>query len=762
MNYSQSLKKKTILCFLLLVACPYFIFSQTNNYDIGTGIYDITGQIAETNFFGYGDPFHRNTGIKDRQYARAYIIKDSNNNSVVFVSIDKGATFQSVNLAVMEKLNQHYGNLYSDTNVIISATHTHVSPGGYSHYELYNTSTGGYYSVNFNIIVDGIFKAIQQAHNNLAPGRIYYNKGSLTNASINRSLVAYNLNAEANNFPSIDDEMTVLKFIQGSDNEVGMISWFGVHPTNLTKKYKYCSGDNKGYASLQFERLKQSSYGKGNSTFVATFANTNPGDMSPNLNQPHPNDIYTDATGPGSNEEESTEIIGNRQYTKALALYNSASEQLVGSVKAVSRYSDFSNITIAPKFTDGNYQTTCKAALGTSFRAGAEDGRSGIGREGETRSNPTSGSSLDICHMEKPIDILFNLGANDNDPRTPKILPTSIMKIGQLGILAAPGEFTIMAGRRAKATVVENTNIGIQHLVFAGYSDAYAGYVTTREEYASQQYEGASTHFGPWTLAAYRQEFERLASVLENSNNNPWPETEPTPPQKSYLGSDKTVHIFFDDKPLFKSFGSVYENTNSSYNTGETAQVIFWGAHPNNDTKTNDTYLKIQKKIGGNWETKYEDRDFNTKLTWQRDGVANSKITVQWKIKPDTESGHYRIVHSGKWKNGWNGSINPYTGVSKTFYVNSTSSKPQQLQEEKPTLTVNIFPNPNNGNFTLINDTGLFGEYIISNNLGKIVQKGKISKEQYNSLNFNKTNGIYILKVIYENQRVHTSTLIKK
>lgn len=762
MNYLQSLKKKTFFSFLLFTLCSNLIFSQNNNYDIGVGIYDVTGQIAESNFFGYGDPFHRNAGIKDRQYARAYIIKDSNDNSVVFVSIDKGATFQSVNLAVMERLQQYYGNLYNDTNVIISATHTHVSPGGYSHYELYNTATGGYYSVNFNILVDGIFKAIQQAHNNLAPGRIYYNKGSLTNASINRSLVAYNLNTDAGDYPSIDDEMTILKFIQGSNNEVGMISWFGVHPTNLTKKYKYCSGDNKGYASLQFERLKQSSYGKGNNTFVAAFANTNPGDMSPNLNQPHPNDIHTDASGPGSNEEESSEIIGSRQYNKALSLYNSASEQLFGSVKAVSRYSDFSNITVAPKFTDGSYQTTCKAALGISFRAGAEDGRSGIGREGETRSNPTSGSSNDVCHMEKPIDILFNLGANDSNPRTPKILPTSIMKIGQFGILAAPGEFTVMAGRRAKATVAENANTGIQHLVFTGYSDAYAGYVTTREEYASQQYEGASTHFGPWTLAAYRQEFERLASVLVNPNTNPWPTTAPTPPQKSYIGLDKTVHIFFDDKPLFKSFGSVHSDTNSSYNTGETAEVVFWGAHPNNDTKTNDTYLKVQKKIGNQWVTKYEDRDFNTKLIWNRSGVANSKVTVQWKIKANTESGYYRIVHSGKWKNGWNGSINPYTGTSKTFYVNGTASRANVQQTEKTILSANIFPNPNNGSFTLINDSKLTGNYIISNTLGQIIQKGAISNKQYNALYLKGSDGVYLLKVTYANQSTYTATLIKK
>jgi len=36
--------------------------------------------------------------------------------------------------------------------------------------------------------------------------------------------------------------------------------------------------------------------------------------------------------------------------------------------------------------------------------------------------------------------------------------------------------------------------------VIAGLSNGYAHYLTTRYEYAAQQYEGASNIFGPWTL----------------------------------------------------------------------------------------------------------------------------------------------------------------------------------------------------------------------------------------------------------------------
>jgi neutral ceramidase len=40
-------------------------------------------------------------------------------------------------------------------------------------------------------------------------------------------------------------------------------------------------------------------------------------------------------------------------------------------------------------------------------------------------------------------------------------------------------------------------------VVVAGYCNDYASYLTTPEEYALQDYEGASTLFGPNTLGAW-------------------------------------------------------------------------------------------------------------------------------------------------------------------------------------------------------------------------------------------------------------------
>lgn len=47
-------------------------------------------------------------------------------------------------------------------------------------------------------------------------------------------------------------------------------------------------------------------------------------------------------------------------------------------------------------------------------------------------------------------------------------------------------------------------------MVIAGLTNTYSSYITTREEYGAQRYEGASTIYGPSTLDAYIQALHYL------------------------------------------------------------------------------------------------------------------------------------------------------------------------------------------------------------------------------------------------------------
>ena len=120
-------------------------------------------------------------------------------------------------------------------------------------------------------------------------------------------------------------------------------------------------------------------------------------------------------------------------------------------------------------------------------------------------------------HMPKPIVLSPGLLA---PPIIPNILPIQILKIGNLVITGVPGELTTMAGRRLKKTVLDELKgSGADHLALATYANDYSQYITTREEYIMQHYEGASTLFGPHTLRAYQQEFKKLATALKNKTD---------------------------------------------------------------------------------------------------------------------------------------------------------------------------------------------------------------------------------------------------
>jgi neutral ceramidase len=115
----------------------------------------------------------------------------------------------------------------------------------------------------------------------------------------------------------------------------------------------------------------------------------------------------------------------------------------------------------------------------------------------------------------KQIKRLDAAGAIGPEPWSPHVLPVQIVVLGPLAIAAFPGEPTTQAGRRLRRTLEEAlAPRGVTRVVLSGYANAYSGYVTTPEEYDQQAYEGASTHFGRWTLGAYQTYFRALAREL--------------------------------------------------------------------------------------------------------------------------------------------------------------------------------------------------------------------------------------------------------
>ncbi|MFL5356612.1 neutral/alkaline ceramidase [Archangium sp.] len=638
---------------------------------IGSGIYDITGPAAEVGMLGYVELEQQTAGIHQRLRSRAFVIASPcNGKRVVVVSADLGMVFQGVKQQVVQRLRATFGRLYSEDNVLVSATHTHSGPGGFSHYALYNLSTFGFVPQNFEVIVNGIYQSIVLAHEHLAPGHITLAAGELLDTSRNRSPDAYRLNPpeeRARYAYDTDKRMTLLRFTKESGQEVGLINWFAVHATSMGMQYRYISGDNKGYASYLFEKARGTRYTDSGDTFVAAFAQANEGDVTPN--------IHGGEDGGGKDDFESTELSGRKQYERAASLWASATTPLTGGVDYRHVYVKMDDVEVEPAFTGGMAGHTCPAAIGLSMLAGAEDGP-GVGGEGATCaamhdvvSAITCTTTTTPCQAEKPI--VLEMGAMKPFPWSPEVLPLQLVTVGNVALVAVPFELTTMAGRRLRETVrAQLAPAGVTEVVIAGLANAYSGYVATREEYAGQEYEGASTHFGPWTLAALQQHFDALAHALREGSPLP---PGPTPRDLCSQQTRLRPGVLFDDKPLLSHFGDVLVDAHASYARGDTVHVSFWGGHPKNNLHTQGTYLRVQRRTGLLWRDVAYDWDWETKYTWRRayclPTLACSHVILEWTIPPEAAPGTYRLVHEGDWKSGWDGRVRPYRGTSRSFTV---------------------------------------------------------------------------------------------
>ncbi len=526
---------------------------------VGRGIHDVTGPAADGGMMGYAEGDQKSAGIHDRQWARAFIASGRGDGAgrVAFVVVDAGQIFHSVTQGVHERLqaDEELGRHYSFANIVMSATHTHGGAGGHSHHVLYNATIGGFAWQTYDALVHGIFMAIKKAHRNLAPGRILLSKGQLDNANENRQAVGFLQNLE-NRHPALknpfgkdnrDTEMLCLRFEHSNRREIGMFNWFPVHGVSFSKENRLLTGDNKGLAAYLFEREKGTHYpGHGrvgeSSGFVAGFANSNPGDLTANRRTLEPGGWPKN----GGDDEARASMIGGRQYEKARALYEAPvgiRKRLFGPVDYRHMYVAMTSVVVNPPklypydvpgvgFPETQVNppwSTYIGALGIDFAKGTLDGE-GLSQDDVDEFRKLNGIIPDLVteeferrHAPKEVVLTTGTPAIEGLTWTPQILPISILRIGNLAILAVPSEFTSMAGSRLRRTV-ESILPPCTHTIIAGLANDYSGYVTTFEEYIhetvsengvpNQSYESASTQFGGFTLAAYQTKFAELAKSL--------------------------------------------------------------------------------------------------------------------------------------------------------------------------------------------------------------------------------------------------------
>ncbi len=754
---------------------PIYAPEGDGEYLLGVGKADITGPVVEINMMGYADMDQVGTGLRQRLYCRAFIIgsRTEPSDRIVYLVLDTQSGDTAIRHGILEGL-RHLGDdltVYTKNNVAVTGTHSHSGPGAWLNYLLPQITSKGFDKSSYQAIVDGSLLAIRRAHRSLTPGHLSVGSQDLESVNINRSPYAYEANPKTERIrygSDVDKTMTVLRFDRASDGKsMGMLSWFAVHGTSLYGNNTLITGDNKGVAAYLFERSMSSTH----PGFVAGFSQSNVGDTSPNTLGAYCEDTglpcrRNDSTCDGAIKtchgrgpyfyipDQGTKScfeIGRRQFLAAKAIFNKHTSSLLqglpsGSAGTISSFHTFVNLssyTFPSPFSphpNPELLTTCSAALGHSFAGGTTDGPGAFDFRQGTDDNHTSPSQRNplwkiarafvhepssaqiACQAPKPI--LLDVGeATQPYAWTPNVVDIQVLRVGPLLIIVSPGEATTMSGRRwreAIAKAAQSSTLGIEKpiVVLGGPANSYTHYIATQEEYGIQRYEGASTLYGPHTLAAYVNltltYLPYLARPSSDTNRGNIPAGQ-APPINTNTSLSFINPVVLDTAPLFKSFGHVLDSPSETrtYYPGETVTTRFVGANPRNNLRLEGSFAQVERleKGGGyageRWKTVRTDEDWALVFRWHRTStlLGTSEVAIQWEIELEgdyadddnnddddveadgeestqdglrgrdggvgrmgVEPGVYRMRYHGDAK-GLGGSITPFEGVGGSFRV---------------------------------------------------------------------------------------------
>lgn len=535
-----------VLCAsILLTLMPFGLADGDGKLKVGAAKVDITGPITDisTGYNSLGDLME---GLLTRLYARAFVI-DNGETPVVFVSAELVHMTESIKPGVIARLRNDNYDMFSEENVMLTATHCHSSTSNTLWFALYDLINGvpGYDDESYKIIVRGIAKAIEQAYDNRVSGSASLVYKETTIRASNRSADAFLTNKNVGEYYMPYDDLS----------------------SGTVKTSEPCIG-----------------------------AGIIAGDEE------------------GAPVDNAAEGAVRHQF-----IWNEETQ----SYERIP--CDFTMIDLK------GLQYLFKPLWPTAMKILQSDG-------------------YDKAQAEKVVCLAVG-------KLMQKAQPLQIMRIGSVAIAGVPFELTFEQANRTR-TVLENTlsSAGVTKVIIATHANAYSQYVTTREEYAAQHYEGATCLFGPWSGAALTQELDKLAQgIVSGEKADPGAALMQKTPFKLVYTAAAIADPVIDRKGYGEVKADVSKDT---YAEGEWVTASFKGVNPrhvSNLTIRDSTlvdgysYMEVQKQIDEDeWVTVLTDTDPYTTFRCVSSARDGWTATVGWLINGDSfDGGTYRLVYNG-------------------------------------------------------------------------------------------------------------------
>jgi neutral ceramidase len=476
-------------------------------------------------------------GYWTRLYARAFYFRDAEGQALALVSCDLNAIAGGLQAKVAWLLRDSELGLTRE-NLILSATHVHHGPGNFMSYKIYNDVASPHSGFDNNL-----FEELAQriAHAVRCAGRraqdfwgweteLVVKRGKVSELLRNRAPVPFLLNPDRDDvvangptpigrcpgpyrsycprYRAVDETLSLLEINQtspdGTQIQAGTLVFLSVHPESMSHDTGLYQSDFTGLAMRLLER------GNPNDTFVAGFFNGADGDISVRWKRQNRNEAV---------------FFANRLLGCILSVQSNPTEQInlapnpkVRVARAEIPANPYFRVEALPSpptawcktwNSNDSLKKLCLAAeplTGVATIGGAEDARSSmfdLGWKDGVRTEPRDRQGVKVGAFESKMLPGIDMTALIGRPcYYPERFPVSFVGLGtdpnSIGFAAVPAELTRTVWWRIEKRLRKELPT-VKAFVPIGLANEYIQYVTTREEYAAQGYEGASVMFGPST-----------------------------------------------------------------------------------------------------------------------------------------------------------------------------------------------------------------------------------------------------------------------
>jgi len=547
-------------------------------------------------------------------YARAFYFQKPGGQPLVLISCELFAIPAGIHARVAQELG------VPPETLLIGAVHTHHGPAGYMSSSVFNFA--GPLPFYDDRLAKFLIARIEDAYNAAridalsgGAGAIVLRSGLAVNLQRNRAIDAFFLNPpdvrknvldasrnaqmtcpdpasdnQCPRFQAVDPTLEVLEVLRAGQR-IGVLVFFAIHNTAMSHDCTLYQSDLTGYAMHQLETADAQH------PIAAGFFNGAEGDVSPRWVRQDRGDVVR---------------IGGALANAAAGLLATPGD--VQSDPAISA----SRLVVPVASTSGPAGQLTRPGSGVGELGGAEDGRTIMYAYGWHGGVTVPGSdpkmpALDLWSVNLLKILQRILGSPNNYPQQ---IPVATATLGTLSLAAVPTEMTTVQGWQLRDALQKGTG---RPFTIVGLANEYIGYTTTQEEYAQQNYEGASTMYGPKQGAV-------LTDLMLRVVKSPPPSPVPVP--KMVFDAGARAKYPFGPEFFGELYKVAYQNleplmTGPEGRLDDSASRFEWSEPLAADWDSVNRWVYILKQEGNGWRDVANDRGFEI-LTVLVNGLLNS------------------------------------------------------------------------------------------------------------------------------------------